>query len=339
MVLVGEVATLSREIETERRTYNMIISRMDSSMAPSVASGLSGGWAPNTVTDFVAKEADAAKAAEEDEARLRASAKNAADAAKTFVQARNAPAPQLAGLPDRQTSMGDNNEPTEDFTASEQIAIAELLDSWEEPTRAEEEQQKNITIGAVMQFRQALTFMKKKYPFLHAFGPADTRERCIESAQLVYDRLLMRTPHLNVLPFETLALLAKDEKGGIDQTKARQLIKVFRPERDGTLAKLDFVKSIDAVYKQLRLLSANVSNSSQIDRAVESLVNVVFYIILGCYVLSELGEDPLTLFFSFSSVILGFAFMFGASSAKFFDVSAHACFFSSCRIFLKSRPV
>jgi hypothetical protein len=60
-----------------------------------------------------------------------------------------------------------------------------------------------------------------------------------------------------------LALLAKDEKGGIDQEKAKDLIRVFRPERDGSLSKLEFVKSIDAIYKELRLLAANISNSSQ----------------------------------------------------------------------------
>lgn len=137
--------------------------------------------------------------------------------------------------------------------------------------------------------------MKKKYPFLPAFGPADTRERCIQSAQQVYDRLRMRTPYLQYLPFETLALIAKDDEGGIDQKKARELIKIFRPERDGSIAKLDFVKSIDAIYKQLRLLSANVSNSSQIDKAVESIVNVFFYVILGCYVLygTSIGSAPI----------------------------------------------
>jgi hypothetical protein len=167
----------------------------------------------------------------------------------------------------------------------------------------------------------ALQFMKRKYPFLPAFGPAENRERCIQSSQQVYDRLMMRTPHLRELPFETLALLARDDEGGIDQAKAKELIKAFRPERDGSLGKLDFVKSVDAIYKRLRLLSANITNSSQIDKAVETPVNILFYVVLGCYVLYELGEDPLKIFFSFSSVILGFAFMFGASASKYFEVS------------------
>ena len=74
---------------------------------------------------------------------------------------------------------------------------------------------------------------------------ADTRENCIESAQRVYDRLLLRTPHRQQLPFETLALLAKNDDGTLDQDKAKELIRAFRPDRDGTLGKLEFVKSID----------------------------------------------------------------------------------------------
>lgn len=113
------------------------------------------------------------------------------------------------------------------------------------------------------------------------------------------------------LPFETLALLTKDDYGRINQEKAKELIRVFRPDRDGNIKKLDFVKSVDAIYKAIRLLSANVRNSSQIDKAVENLSNMVFYVILGSFVLGQLGVNPLQLFFSLSSVILAFAFMFG----------------------------
>lgn len=131
----------------------------------------------------------------------------------------------------------------------------------------------------------------------------------------------MRTPGRDELSFETLALLSKDDDGRINQDKAKEMIRVFRPDREGTLTKLEFVKSIDIIYKSIRLLSANVRNSSQIDKAVENLVNTVFYIILGSFVLGQLGVNPLQLFFSLSSVILAFAFMFGNSSSKYFEVS------------------
>jgi hypothetical protein len=65
---------------------------------------------------------------------------------------------------------------------------------------------------------------------------------------------------------------------------------------------------------------ATIENSSQIDRAFENILNVLFYIVIGCCVLSFLGFDPLALFFSLSSVILAFAFMFSSASAKYFEV-------------------
>ena len=65
---------------------------------------------------------------------------------------------------------------------------------------------------------------------------------------------MLRTPNQDQVPFETLALLAKNKEGGIDEKKAKALIKFFRPGRDGKLSKLEFVKSIDAVYKSIKLV-------------------------------------------------------------------------------------
>jgi hypothetical protein len=36
---------------------------------------------------------------------------------------------------------------------------------------------------------------------------------------------------------------------------------------------LDFVKSVDSVYKEFRLLSASIENSARLDRSFESLMN------------------------------------------------------------------
>ncbi|CAB9496794.1 Mechanosensitive ion channel protein [Seminavis robusta] len=319
MVLVGEVATLAREIEKDKDDFVR-----DRSDANKHARSLTDEWDPNEIADFVNKEAEAALEAEEEAARNSALSPSATEAATTFM------AKHKKGVDGSTTSLlaptapgdledNEANAADQDFTASEQYEIEALLDAWEEPKRAEESEERKITLGAIMQFRQALSFMKRKYPFLPAFGPADTRDRCIESSQAVYQRLLLRTPHLDEIPFETLALLAKDESGGINQDKAKELIKIFRPERDGTLGKLEFVKSIDAIYKQLRLLSANIANSSQIDKAIESLINFVFYGFLACMLLADLGGSPRAVYLSFSSAILGFSFMFGATSAKYFE--------------------
>ena len=92
-----------------------------------------------------------------------------------------------------------------------------------------------------------------------------------------------------VVEFETLALTALLDDDTVDQEKAKQLVKVFRPDRNGCLSILDFVKSVDSVYKDFRLLQASIENSSQIDRAFENIVNIIFYTVAVTIILSQLG--------------------------------------------------
>ena len=94
---------------------------------------------------------------------------------------------------------------------------------------------------------------------------------------------------------------------------------MFRPDRDGTLTLLDFVKSVDTVYKELSLMRASVANNSKMDRAFEKIINAGFYFVVVCGVLSVIGVDPLVLFASVSGFILAFAFMVGAAAAKYFE--------------------
>ena len=99
----------------------------------------------------------------------------------------------------------------------------------------------------------------------------------------VYDRLLLRRPGPNEdLNFETLAVLATDSKGSVDEDKLKDLIKIFRPDRDGRLTRLAFCKSIDTVYKRLRLLSANIHNSRYVLSIFaladfESTISLIFF--------------------------------------------------------------
>lgn len=79
------------------------------------------------------------------------------------------------------------------------------------------------------------------------------------------------------------------------------------------------MKSVDGVYKEAKLLRASVSNSEKIDRAFEKTFNVLFYAIVVCVILSQVGIDPLALFLSFSGLIVAFAFMIGSASAKMFE--------------------
>jgi small-conductance mechanosensitive channel len=175
------------------------------------------------------------------------------------------------------------------------------------------------SISAVLKFRKALTFTQKRFPFSFAFGPAYSREACIESSQAVYGRLLLGTPSETVLPFETLALLALSETSEINQEKAKDLVKLFRPDRQGYLTVLDFVKSVDSVYKEFRLLSASIETSSRIDLAFEAIFNCIFNALVATMILIQLEFDPLALFLSLSGVILAFAFIIGSASAKYFE--------------------
>jgi hypothetical protein len=99
-------------------------------------------------------------------------------------------------------------------------------------------------MASILQFRRALQFISDDFPFSPAFGSARTRERCIQSAQTVFERLTENSPDEN-LDFETLCFLAKRPDGGLDRAKVKELIRLFRPNRVGRLNKLEFVKSVD----------------------------------------------------------------------------------------------
>jgi hypothetical protein len=67
----------------------------------------------------------------------------------------------------------------------------------------------------------------------------------------------------HVLPFSIVSVLATNANGDFMDAKIKSLIRLFRPDREGDLSRLDFVRSIDTVYKQLRLLRASIGNSGE----------------------------------------------------------------------------
>lgn len=170
----------------------------------------------------------------------------------------------------------------------EREKLMQLLGRWEEPTR-ESSQETSISIAEVLRFRKALTFINDEYPFSYAFGLADTRDATIRSAQQLYLRLLTATPNIDVVQFETIAEIALRHDGSIDEDKAMEAIRIFRPDREGNLTLIDFIKSVDSIYKEFRLLQASIQNSSQIDQAFESIFNVVFYGASVTIILSQIG--------------------------------------------------
>ena len=88
----------------------------------------------------------------------------------------------------------------------------------------------------------------------------------------MYRRLMLRAEDAECLPFEILALLGLLPDGSLDQEKLVGLIRLFRPDRDGKLSMIHFVKGVDKVYREMRLLRASVTNSSKIDSAFENIL-------------------------------------------------------------------
>uniref|UniRef100_A0A7S4I0R0 Mechanosensitive ion channel MscS domain-containing protein n=1 Tax=Odontella aurita TaxID=265563 RepID=A0A7S4I0R0_9STRA len=202
------------------------------------------------------------------------------------------------------------------------IQLSELVGEWDEPQIvAESGAGQEVTIQEVLQFRRAVATLDNRYPFSVPYGSFQTRETCIECAQSVYEDLLLRIPETGIaLPFETIALAALKPNGELDEDKAKKLLRMFRCDRDGYLTALDFVKSVDNIYKNLRTLRASIANSSQIDRAFEQIFNVAFYFLAGlCAVLMILGVDAMGFFLSFSTVFISFSFLFGSAASKYFE--------------------
>ena len=108
--------------------------------------------------------------------------------------------------------------------------------------------------------------MNTNYPFGAAFGSVTSRNECIECIEIIYESLLLGDQYDDfTLSFKTIAGLAVRNEH-LDEDLLEDLIKLFRPDRDGTLSLVDFAKSVDTVYKELRLLRASVATSTKVRR-------------------------------------------------------------------------
>jgi hypothetical protein len=67
-----------------------------------------------------------------------------------------------------------------------------------------------------------------------AWGDVSTREIMISSSEAVFRRLVLGCPDSSVLKFEVLARIAKRQNGTLDEEVLRYLIRLLRPNRDGT---------------------------------------------------------------------------------------------------------
>jgi len=166
-----------------------------------------------------------------------------------------------------------------------------------------------------------MSLVSDTYPFTQSFGPAPTRAMCVASADHIFDLLLSKTPNSEKLPFETFVELAQGKNGELNKDKVKALVRLFRPDRKGFLTKLDFITSVDSVYRELRLFRANLSNSQQIDESFHGLVNILHYFIVILIVLVIMGFNNWESLLSITTFFFSFSFMFGPASSKYFEVS------------------
>lgn len=223
------------------------------------------------------------------------------DGSKASIMSKEVASPSKGAVPSAASVGGGSLIQHANMSSIQKIRINELLGAWEEPDVSSTKESK-APIAAIIQFRQSLSYLNTAFPFSVAFGPAATRKECVASTEAVYQRLLSNS---QILSFDVIASLAVRRNGDLDEEKLKALIKLFRPERDGTLSLVDFAKSIDSVYKELRLLRASVANSTRMDASFERIFNVLFYFIIICIVLSILGIDPIVLFASISGFVIG----------------------------------
>lgn len=164
-----------------------------------------------------------------------------------------------------------------------------------------------------------MNYLKGEHPLSAQFGLADTRKQCMESSILLFKRLLLKDPTSSTIHTSCIAELAKDSKGRLVKEKGRLLVSLFRPDRDGNITLLNFIQACDNVYKDVRTFSATVANSAQLDDAVESMANGVFFFFLSIIVLNILGKFVVVLTF-WSSIIVPFSFLFKTAVSIWFEV-------------------
>ena len=128
--------------------------------------------------------------------------------------------------------------------------------------------------------------------------------------------------HLRFALFSNLAIFfhsAYNADDSFDERKAKELVKIFRPDKNDEISLLAFVQSCDSAYKKLRYLRASVGNSTLIDKVLENFFNGMFAFCLALGVMSVLNMNPWTLLVSTSTILVSFAFAFGPSAAQIIE--------------------
>ena len=238
ILLISEACNLAVELELEEQRYNddetNVIEFDNSSDAGNHSKHMSKGMRSHTAG--IATAAQLLKRDIDDEEGLGMDESHASSSVKTTATNKTNVTRNKLLINNR-----DKKLVTGLLSQSQKRHIERLLGNWEEPETGKVFTE-GVSIGAILQFRKSLTKLDSAYPFSSAFGKADTRDHCIQSSQDLYFRLLEHSSDKK-FHFNVLGLVALQRDGSLDQDKLKSLIKVFRPDRDGRLGLLDFVKS------------------------------------------------------------------------------------------------
>lgn len=178
------------------------------------------------------------------------------------------------------------------LTPTQNESIEELLGAWEDiDIDAASEIEREADLSSIIQFRASLSVLESATPYSPVFGEARTRSEVIKRSEELYFQLLKKQQFLEgqhnfeedepILRFHTIALTASKSSQYFDRRMCRNLVKLFRPARNGNISKLEFCKSIDNQYKELRKLRASIANEGRVNTASEQIINVAFYVIMG----------------------------------------------------------
>ena len=238
ILLISEVSNLSLELESEDQDYDDLSDSDDSSNAGDNSNHVYKGKRSTISGIESATEMLTHDIHNEEDAGMNGSQADSSTY-KTNTTSRN------------KLLISDKDQAfvTGLLSQSQKRRIERLLGSWQEPER-EKILTENVSIGAILQFRKSLSKLDSEFSFSFAFGKADTRDCCIQSSQNLYSRLLEKSPD-KVFHFNILGLVALRSDGSLDQDKLKSLIKVFRPNRDGLLSLIDFVKSTVCIERLL----------------------------------------------------------------------------------------
>jgi hypothetical protein len=85
----------------------------------------------------------------------------------------------------------------------------------------------------------------------------------------------------------------------------------------------------DSMFFTSKIFRVAIYNAVQLDTAVETIFNVLFYLLLGIIIASSLAAiDPFALFSSMIAFFLPLSFLFSAAASKYFEVCSvfYFCF-------------